>query len=127
MSMRGADRIKQERIRQVDEEGYDDQHDIGHQMQLIEAASVYMTLAVAQINGVSEREIKRAGHPKDAGAWPWGRNQYKPKDLIRNLERSGALIAAAIDAILLEQKKAEAIDELVALPDEAGVEAEDGN
>ncbi|WNO27855.1 hypothetical protein SEA_HUWBERT_106 [Microbacterium phage Huwbert] len=122
MTMRGADRIKHERIRQVDEEGYDALHDLGHQLQLIEAASVYMTLAVAQINEVPEREIKRAGHPKDAGAWPWGRNQYKPKDLLRNLERSGALIAAAIDAILLEESKAEAIDELT-----AGVEAEDGN
>lgn len=80
----GAQLIMDERNRQINEEGYDAQHDACHSTEIfVEAAIAYL---LADINPELARET-----------WPWEDCFWKPKSKLRNLERAGALIAAAID------------------------------
>lgn len=85
-AMTGAERIAAERQRQLDVEGWDADHDRGHGDELAQAASVY-----AQPQ--SGRDLTR---------WPWDAEWYKPTpwNRVRELEKAGALIAAAIDSLL---------------------------
>jgi len=82
----GAALIVQERLRQIDEEGYAAEHDqrVGSR-DLIRAAEAY--IASAQ------------GYDREARyRWPWDPEAFKPsEDVIRNLVKAGALLAAAID------------------------------
>ncbi|SIA42605.1 Uncharacterised protein [Mycobacteroides abscessus subsp. abscessus] len=77
----GASRIVAERLRQITSEGYSLEHDREHGAgQLAAAAAAYLT-------GSSE-------------PWPWSPDSLKLSgDISRNLERAGALIAAAIDVL----------------------------
>jgi hypothetical protein len=85
----GAQRITAERARQEVEEGYGRDHDRGHGEELERAAAAYVT-------PVRERKLDFRGVPL---LWPWHRSFWKPtpEDRIRELEKAGALIAAAID------------------------------
>lgn len=83
--LRGADLIAAERRRQIDDEGYDDEHDARHvPSQLVDAAMAYIYAYLDQ------RDSARM-------YWPWGIDHFKPRDQVSNLTRAGALIAAAID------------------------------
>ena len=80
----GAEAIRKERIRQISREGYDSEHDDKHDpKELLLAAISYLLHAV-------DNE-----QPEDY--WPFEAENFKPKDFIRDSERAGALIAAAID------------------------------
>jgi len=83
----GIDRIAAERQRQIDVEGYDAEHDRQHSADdLARAAATYATGLFATL-------------------WPWAPEWWNPSsDRIRNLEKAGALIAAAIDRIQAEGK-----------------------
>lgn len=91
----GAERIAVERARQKLVEGYDAEHDRGHTDELALAASCYAIPA-------------RFGGDRRRRLWPWDRKYWKPRpgssrdqdERIRELEKAGALIAAAIDDIL---------------------------
>lgn len=82
----GWGQIADERVRQLDAEGYraehDDEHDGG---ELARCAA-----------GFLGAEGPDAPKPAD---WPFGCCDWKPKDRIRNLVRAGALIAAEIDRL----------------------------
>jgi hypothetical protein len=90
----GVDRIAVERARQKLVEGWSAAHDRGRTDELALAASCY---AVPTGRGV-RRTLR----------WPWSRVWWKPvagssraaAARIRELEKAGALIAAAIDDIL---------------------------
>lgn len=87
----GIKRIAAERQRQIDEEGYDQTHDKGHAEELMSAALAYAL--VSKTDGFFYS--KHAPNP-----WPWGEESWNPsEDRIRNLEKAGALIAAAIDSL----------------------------
>lgn len=95
--MTGIERIGAERQRQIGVEGYDEHHDKGHAEELINAARCY---ALAAERNVHDVPIPSAEDMIFAVGWPWGKEHWKPsRDAIRNLEKAGALIAAAIDSL----------------------------
>jgi hypothetical protein len=102
----GAQRIAMERIRQRREEGWDAEHDKGHGDELAKAGSIY---AAPRRNTVPVAMPDLSGRGPEPLAdipvgWPWAPEWWKPTpdDRIRELEKAGALIAAAIDALLAE-------------------------
>lgn len=102
----GIELIAEERQRQIDVEGYSKQHDSQHELyEFIIAAISYAESAKVDAlakDDVSEFEIMRRKVEK--GIWyPWG-NSFKPTTCIRDLVKAGALIAAAIDRLQIENK-----------------------
>ncbi|MGJ8517485.1 hypothetical protein [Carnimonas bestiolae] len=95
----GIEAIAAERKRQIEVHGYDSKHDSGHHPnQFIDAASCYQAVAWAQNN--------RSYKPQDNAPfmWPWDAESWKPSENPRrNLEKAGALIAAAIDRLDAEE------------------------
>lgn len=86
--MDGVERIAQERKRQI-HKGYTATHDAEHDVNdLIRAAGSYIYASTrGQVDAVDT-------------AWPWEPELWKPsKDPARNLEKAGALIAAAVDRL----------------------------
>lgn len=85
----GAERIADERRRQVEDDGYDQDHDLGvGATHLVRAAEAYASSA--------QGFDRQARHQ-----WPWDPDAFHPTgDLVRDLEKAGALIAAAIDVAL---------------------------
>lgn len=85
----GISMIAKERNRQIEQKGYDSTHDFEHEpYNFVYAAQAYLT--------------------RDEDLWPWESKYFKPStDMIRNLEKAGALIAAAIDRILLDEETKE--------------------
>lgn len=81
--------IADERIRQIDEEGWTPEHDDQHvNYELRRAARCY---ALPGLNATS----------KVPEGWPWAPEWWKPSDHpLRNIVRAGALIAAEIDRML---------------------------
>lgn len=88
----GIRRIFKERNRQIEEEGYDEEHDSYLSVDSFIACAI--SYAMCELN---EQEAEKW--------WTWDRNYFKPKDRLRNLERAGALIAAAIDKIVKEESE----------------------
>lgn len=96
--LNGAEMIAAERLRQVEDEKYDHQHDDLHPNgELARAAYAYVAVV---LNANRLEDI--------AGViWPWDGRSFKPKpnDPIRNLTKAGALIAAEIDRLLRATRK----------------------
>ncbi len=99
--MTGIERIAAERKRQIEQEGWTPAHDDRHRRgQLAGAGSAYAMAAAA---------ILRTGGPGPLILTPppfftFGEEWWKPSaDPLRDLEKSGALIAAEIDRILRER------------------------
>lgn len=88
----GVECILFERERQVEEEGWDYEHDTiaNNNEQLVEAAALY---ALPEIRRAYEYDINNL--------WPWDKKWWKPtpNDRIRELSKAGALIAAEIDRL----------------------------
>lgn len=91
---RGADLIREERRRQIEQEGYNDLHDRHHTPQVLCRAAIGYALHEDPSKLVADAA---------ANLWPWSKEFWKPKDQLRNLVRAGALIAAAIDRLQYEQ------------------------
>ena len=92
---RGADLIREERRRQIEQEGYNDLHDRHHTPQVLCRAAAGYALHEDPSKLVADAA---------ANLWPWSKEFWKPKDQLRNLVRAGALIAAAIDRLQYEQR-----------------------
>jgi hypothetical protein len=93
----GSQRIDHERQRQIHQEGWTEEDDDGYlDDELIRAALCYAALTTAR-------------PPFNVqGEWPWDFTWLKPSDdLIRNLVKAGALIAAEIDRRLRAKEQAE--------------------
>lgn len=93
--MSGVERIAAERKRQIEEEGFT------HESDLVGAPDYgtqlsYAGLCYAGVNKAIDMGWDVSNPPP---AWPWDKKWWKPSltDPIRNLEKAGALIAAAID------------------------------
>ena len=82
----GIELIAEERQRQIDKEGYDEEHDAKEPINRMVACAISYAMY-----DIDELEAE--------AWWSWDRKYYKPKDRLRNLERAGALIAAAIDKL----------------------------
>jgi len=91
----GSDRIAAERERQINEKGYDQESDRGRAKELMAAAECYILVAQVGPDGWHNPD----GSYSPPGGWPWDAKYWNPsEDTVRNLEKAGALIAAAIDA-----------------------------
>ena len=92
--MTGTERIVAERVRQIEEEGWTADHDRQHNPEdLVQAAKCYVRDVLAPVDRTDPNTNEC---PAD---WPWDAYWWKPtpEDPGRQLEKAGALIAAAID------------------------------
>jgi hypothetical protein len=89
--MTGIELIAAERKRQIEEEGWMAEHDDRWKNGEIALAAVSYAYPKGQGGGIAWK----------IAFWPWGRDRYKPSpdNRIRELEKSGALIAAEIDRL----------------------------
>ena len=106
----GIELIAEERKRQIEVEGYSEQHDSQHKTsEFVYAAIAYAESAKAGINSnelhkpLTELEILTRKLDK-AWLYPWGEDSFKPSTNIRDLVKAGALIAAAIDRLQMKKE-----------------------
>lgn len=88
----GVELIAAERERQIKEEGWTPEHDQQHHNEeLAFVAALYAAPPHSRILDIRDLPI----------GWPWGAKWWKPtpNDRIRELTKSGALIAAEIDRL----------------------------
>lgn len=113
----GIELIAEERQRQIDVEGYSEQHDSQHKTsEFIYAAIAYIESAKIGVNCLELGNndafdiLVRKGQTGKA-ICPWG-DGFKPSTDIRDLVKAGALIAAAIDRLQKEPKAAEMAEKI---------------
>lgn len=105
--MTGAELIAKERQRQIDEEHYSLEHDALYNSdgRLGSAAACY-----AFPESIRQYIVEVYNRQSFPIFWPWPKNMWKPTphDRIKELTKSGALIAAEIDRLLaLQEQKAQ--------------------
>lgn len=102
----GIELIAEERQRQIEVEGYTEQHDSNHKAsEFVYAAISYAESAKVGVNCIeigntNETEImlRKVEMGRD---YPFGWD-FKPSTNVRDLVKAGALIAAAIDRLQME-------------------------
>lgn len=88
------DEIGRERYRQVDEEGWTDDHDNQHELgEMATAAGCYALSAAGNPQ-----------HPEPPIEWPWAWGWWKPTTARRNLVKAAALIVAEIERLDRDEK-----------------------
>lgn len=114
--MDGIELIRQERIRQIETEGFDAEHDQAYLLgELAAAARCYSRFAILQINAkrmkargnarVYDQVMTEIGKQEERPpmSWPWDPSWWKPSDdPVRNLQKAGALTAAEIDRCMAD-------------------------
>lgn len=98
----GIELIAEERIRQVEKEGWTADHDVQHADQSIAiAASIYAMPEERRRMRRVPSVLTERGFINLPLNWPWDAMWYKPTphDRIRELVKAGALIAAEIDRL----------------------------
>lgn len=97
----GAEAIRRERCRQIEEEGFDATHDARENRSgnLLMAAVSYLVEAAVLIRNPGGRSAQEHRAVPQPDLWPWSPDWWKPKTPKRDLERAGALIAAQIDVL----------------------------
>lgn len=97
---RGTDLIAAERERQITHEGHTPEGDVGHEAQLAAAGQSYAMFATHALLMGATPEVLAAAKDIVPPFWPWNREYWKPTgDVVRDLVKGGALIAAALDAV----------------------------
>lgn len=99
----GSRQIARERHRQIAIERYDAEHDDAHgHEELVAAAIAYAIDAVGRASETRTTCGMELSVDFVAWFWPWERSAFKPTidDVERQLAKAGALLAAAIDAIV---------------------------
>ncbi|HEY6014321.1 MAG TPA: hypothetical protein VIU37_09945 [Candidatus Limnocylindrales bacterium] len=96
----GSVLVAAERLRQIDEEGHDPDHDAAHRgNELAWGAYAYLERAA--------QDRLPQDDPSVPHIWPWPRREWKPKGTrVRNLVIAAALVVAEIDRRLREGEKA---------------------
>ena len=104
----GVELIAQERQRQIEKEGWNEQHDDEHVPFSMSTAGAIYALDLQKNRLITEKfGLKTANLINDMSdiLWPWDDKWWKPsKDPIRNLAKAGALIAAEIDRLQRQGK-----------------------
>lgn len=105
---KGIKLIKEERLRQILEEGFFPAADSGYTSgELADAGLAYCYAYTLQVRGESHQLLK--GLPETSHLpqeWPWLEKWWKPSiDPVRNLVKAGALIAAEIDRLTAEKEE----------------------
>lgn len=102
--MTGVEMIAAERQRQIEEEGWTEEHDAQYTWgTLATAGAVYALPGPIREQRILDRSLRRI-------LWPFGEEWWKPSDMgeepairrVRELVKAGALIAAEIDKITKE-------------------------
>ena len=95
----GVGHIADERVRQVEEEGWTPEHDWKFHWEgdLVKAAVAY---AMAPIIIYTASLATATKHIAFFSVWPWGEKWWKPTSRFRNLVKAGALIAAELDRVI---------------------------
>ena len=104
----GIELIAEERQRQIEVEGYTEQHDSNHKVsEFISAAGSYAHSAVmyALKEEGATNDALTNGIPFLKKSFVWGYDAFKPTGCLKDLIKAGALIAAAIDRLQREQQK----------------------
>ena len=100
----GIELIAEERQRQIEVEGWTEEHDAQYKdNELAKAAICYADPKTHYYQANRYLNIK----VPNADFWPvqWDERWFKPTDRIRDLTKAGALIAAEIDRLLIENKE----------------------
>lgn len=86
----GIELIAEERQRQIEEEGWTQEHDKEHKDGELSLAAICYTL---------HDKYRPIGYPPIP--WPWSEEYWKPapEDRVKELTKAGALIAAEIDRL----------------------------
>ena len=113
----GIELIAEERQRQIDVKGYNEQHDSQHKTsELIYAAIAYIESAKIGVNclelgndDVSSILTRKTEMGK--AYIPW-KDTFKASTDVRDLVKAGALIAAAIDRLQKDPKAAEIAEKI---------------
>lgn len=101
MSHSGVDLIAQERKRQVVQEGFSRVQDL-HREDILAAAALCYTRTAYDVMVV--HDLKTNYIPIHPNHWPLDYDEFKPTgDPVRDLVKAGALVAAAIDALILDR------------------------
>lgn len=88
MNTKAAIDVIDERVRQLENEFWDYEHDDEHtNNELIHAAVCYAKANISPYGAVQPME------------WPWGADDWNPKDTRRNLVIAAALLIAEIERI----------------------------
>lgn len=89
--------ISEERIRQIDKEGYSFKSDAGHTNSQLALAAACYALPWQYRDSIDGAFVPLPN------IWPWGRESWKPtpEDRIRELVKAGALVVAEIDRLNL--------------------------
>ena len=99
----GVELIAAERKRQIAEEGWTPEHDAEHSEGDLAAAGASYALDMVASTSTIDAPTHMGEACRDAGdaCWPWDGDWWKPtpNDLVRQLTKAGALIAAEIDKI----------------------------
>lgn len=98
----GIDLIETERKRQIEVEGWDEEHDEDHTSMCLTTAAVSYALDVAAEHADVAKSWKEIFKKHSVELWPFDLEWYKPTptDPVRQLVKAGALIAAEIDRLL---------------------------
>lgn len=96
----GGELIMIERKRQIEEEGWDAEHDDHQQGTLATAGACYALDVASRISNYHE-SWKYAYEKEAKHLWPWDKEWWKPtpSNDVRELVKAGALIAAEIDRL----------------------------
>lgn len=93
----GIELIAEERDRQIKEEGWTSEHDAQHAPgSLAMAGGCYAFSAAASLQTGIDYPLPEPPY------WPWPGSWWKPKSVLKDLVRAGALIAAEIDKVTSE-------------------------
>lgn len=99
----GCDLILAERKRQIEAEGWSEQHDASHTHgELARAAACY---AIGSPEVKAPRRVRQTTGVTTSESvifeqvWPWEERWWKAGDRVRELVKAGALIAAEIDRL----------------------------
>jgi len=97
----GIELIAEERKRQIEIEGWTPEHDAQHTDGELAQAGSYYAMTDDTIDFINEKW----GNDNDLFFWPFDLKWLKrtPNDRVRQLSKAGALIAAEIDRIQLNE------------------------
>lgn len=103
--MSGIEAFASERTRQIELLGYTIEHDADHHFtDLVKAAQCYSAVAAMTETNVWDEQTQEWFTRDEIiegiidTIWPWEPHFFKPStDAMRNLEKAGALLAAAYD------------------------------
>lgn len=107
--MKAIDLIKEERKRQISEEGFTESHDDRHTSgEIGDAAICYASAAAKMARGESLEYVRECVSAMDRGfPWPWEESWWNPSSTqIKNLIKAGALIVAEIERLQRAEEKA---------------------